>query len=187
MTSHRARRPRLRPSTAEAQRPASRESRAAVRPPGLRAPGAIALASVLVLAACGPEGGPIAVDESGLQVQEAVVAESEKEATDLRAGPTFTPFTEAPSILNRDEVVAAMVREYPPLLRDAGIGGTARIYFFIDKEGAVDQVRLDESSGHEALDTAALNVAGAFRFSPALNDGGPVPVWVSFPITFQPS
>lgn len=164
-----------------------RGSRATVRRPALSRPGAIAFASVLVLGACGPEGSPIAVDESGLQVQEAVVAGSEKGATDLRAGPTFTPFTDAPAILNRDEVVGAMVREYPPLLRDAGIGGTARIYFFVDEDGAVEQVRLDESSGHEALDTAALNVAGAFRFSPALNDGEPVPVWVSFPITFQPS
>ncbi|HSM59648.1 MAG TPA: hypothetical protein VK849_02575, partial [Longimicrobiales bacterium] len=48
----------------------------------------------------------------------------EERAADLSAAPTFTPFTVAPSILNRDEVVRAMEREYPPLLRDAGIGGT---------------------------------------------------------------
>lgn len=187
MTSERARHPSLSGSGAETNRSSSRRSRATVRLSRLVGPGAIAFASVLTLAACGPEGSPIAVDEAGLQVQEAVVAESREGAADLRAGPTFTPFTEAPVILNRNEVVATMVREYPPLLRDAGIGGTARIYFFINEEGSVEQVRLDESSGHEALDTAALNVAGAFRFSPALNDDEAVPAWVSFPITFQPS
>jgi len=103
----------------------------------------------------------------------------------LRAEPAFTPFTVAPSIMNRSEVVQAMTDSYPPLLRDAGVGGTARVYFFINKEGVVEQVRLDSSSGHDALDDAALNVAGAFRFTPALHFDEPVPAWVSFPITFQ--
>ncbi len=106
-------------------------------------------------------------------------------ASDISAAPTFTPYTVAPSILNRDEVVRAMVREYPALLRDAGIGGTVRVYFFIDETGQVRDTRVDQSSGHQALDDAALNVAGVYRFSPALNRDKQVPVWVSFPITFQ--
>jgi len=109
----------------------------------------------------------------------------EEEATDLAAAPTFTPFTVAPSILNRSEVVRAMEREYPPLLRDAGIGGTVRVYFFIDENGVVQDTRIDQSSGHQALDEAALKVADIYRFSPALNRDKKVPVWVSFPITFQ--
>jgi protein TonB len=106
-------------------------------------------------------------------------------ATDISAAPTFTPYTVAPSILNRDEVVRAMVREYPALLRDAGIGGTVRVYFFIDEGGQVRDTRIDQSSGHEALDEAALAVADVYRFSAALNRDKKVPVWVSFPITFQ--
>ena len=46
---------------------------------------------------------------------------------------------------------------------------------------------MDQSSGHPAIDDAAMNVAGAYRFSPALNGDEKTPVWVSFPITFQPS
>jgi protein TonB len=109
----------------------------------------------------------------------------EERQTDLSAAPTFTPFTVAPSILNRDEVVRAMEREYPPLLRDAGIGGTVRVYFFIDENGQVQDNRIDQTSGHQALDDAALKVASVYRFSPALNRDKKVPVWVSFPITFQ--
>jgi len=109
----------------------------------------------------------------------------EEKAQDLSAAPTFTPFTVAPSILNRDEVVRAMEREYPPLLRDAGIGGTVKVYFFIDENGTVQDTRIDQSSGHQALDEAALKVANIYRFSPALNRDKKVPVWVSFPITFQ--
>jgi protein TonB len=109
----------------------------------------------------------------------------EEQATDLSAAPTFTPFTVAPSILNRNDVVRAMEREYPPLLRDAGIGGTVTVYFFIDENGAVQDRRIHESSGHQALDDAALAVAEVYRFSAALNRDKKVPVWVQFPITFQ--
>jgi len=109
----------------------------------------------------------------------------EDQATDLSAAPTFTPFTVAPSIQNRDEVMRAMMREYPPLLRDAGIGGTVVVWFFIDEEGRVQQNQVNQSSGHQALDDAALAVAGIYRFSPALNRDRRVPVWVQFPITFQ--
>jgi protein TonB len=109
----------------------------------------------------------------------------EEQGTDLSAAPTFTPFTVAPSILNRNEVVRAMEREYPPLLRDAGIGGTVMVYFFIDENGSVQDNRVHETSGHQALDDAALAVAAQYRFSAALNRDKKVPVWVSFPITFQ--
>ncbi|MDZ7780244.1 MAG: TonB family protein [Gemmatimonadota bacterium] len=109
----------------------------------------------------------------------------DQEGGNLSDEPTFTPFTVAPEIQNRSEVVRAMEREYPSLLRDAGIGGTVRVYFFIDENGRVQDFRIDQSSGHDALDQAALDVAEVYQFSPALNRDQQVPVWVSFPITFQ--
>jgi TonB family protein len=99
--------------------------------------------------------------------------------------PVFTPYTVPPSILNREQVVRAMADAYPALLRDAGIGGTVRVFFFIDETGTVRDRRIDQSSGHPALDDAALAVAGVYRFSAALNRDRPTPVWVSFPITFR--
>ena len=104
---------------------------------------------------------------------------------DVSREPVFTPFTVAPSIRNRSEVVRAIEQAYPPLLRDAGIGGRVLVYFFIDAEGNVGSVRIDKTSGHAALDAAALTVAEVYRFRPAENRGVDVPVWVSFPITFQ--
>ena len=125
--------------------------------------------------------------ESGAPAEPSrTLVEAEEEPTlGAREEPSFTPFTTAPSIENRMEVVQAMAREYPPLLREAGVGGTVRVYFFINAEGEVERTRLDQSSGHEALDQAALRVAGVYRFEPALNGDEPVPVWVSFPISFQ--
>lgn len=106
-------------------------------------------------------------------------------AEDLGANPRFAPFTVAPQVLNVAEVVRVMQREYPPLLRDAGIGGTVRVFFLIGEDGAVRDTRLDHSSGHQALDDAALRVAGVYHFSAAQNRDTKVAVWVSIPITFQ--
>ncbi|MDX1646058.1 MAG: TonB family protein [Longimicrobiales bacterium] len=108
-----------------------------------------------------------------------------EEDTDISAHPTFTPFTVAPEILNRDEIVSAMSRNYPSFLRDSGVGGMVRVFFFIDETGKVRDTRIDESSGFESLDAAALEVASLYRFSPALNRDTRVPVWVSFPIEFR--
>lgn len=155
----------------------------------VRTPSSSARSAMMTLAAvvvavqgCGVDS-PVTIDDRDAQTVDLPTAPATP--SDIRAEPTFTPFTDAPSILNRSDVVASMAREYPPLLRDAGIGGTVRVYFFINESGRVEQVRIDQSSGHPALDEAAINVAGAYDFSPALNDGEPVPVWVSFPITFR--
>lgn len=103
---------------------------------------------------------------------------------DISEQPTFTPYTVGPEITNRTEAQRALEREYPPLLRDAGIGGTVRVWFYIDENGRVQDTRLVESSGHPQLDEAALAVADIMTFSPALNRDKQVAVWVQFPITF---
>jgi len=98
--------------------------------------------------------------------------------------PRFTPFTVAPDILNRTEIVDAMRRAYPQVLREAGIGGIVQVFFYIDETGHVKTTRLAQSSGYDQLDAAALQVANLYEFSPALNRDKNVPVWVSFPVTF---
>jgi TonB family protein len=104
---------------------------------------------------------------------------------DIARAPTFTPFTVRPDITNRTEVARALERAYPPLLRDAGIEGTAQVWFFIDETGVVQKAQVNQSSGHKALDEAALEVARAIRFTPAMNRDEPVSVWISLPITFM--
>jgi protein TonB len=102
----------------------------------------------------------------------------------LEEAPAFTPFTVKPDIRNREEVQRALQREYPPLLRDAGIGGTVLVWFFIDEDGHVVRTLVQEGSGYEGLDNAALKVAGIIQFTPALNRDKRVPVWISLPVTF---
>jgi protein TonB len=106
-------------------------------------------------------------------------------AEDIEAAPTFTPMTVPPKLLNQDEAVRAMQRFYPPLLRDAGIGGTVKMWFLIDENGRVMQTRVKEPSGQPSLDEAAHKVGEIMRFSPALNRDQKVKVWVEVPIIFR--
>lgn len=98
--------------------------------------------------------------------------------------PTFTPYTQPPDITNRSDVTAALQEAYPKELREAGIEGTAQVWFFIDAEGVVQRLQINKSSGDPDIDAAALRVASVVQFSPALNRDEPVAVWISLPISF---
>src|SRR5262245_18937456 len=99
--------------------------------------------------------------------------------------PGFSqPVTELPRLLNRAEVQRTMLRLYPQILMQAGIGGTTVVWLRLDEEGQVIQTDIKKGSGQRALDDAALEVAKRARFSPALNGEMRVRVWVELPIVF---
>lgn len=102
-----------------------------------------------------------------------------------RGGPSFTPFTVAPRILNGPEVAEVMQREYPPVLREAGIGGEVILWVHVDERGSPEESRVFRTSGFEEIDEAARRVVQRIRFSPALNGDRNVPVWIQFPLTFR--
>lgn len=100
--------------------------------------------------------------------------------------PHWIVYDVYPYIKNRDELRRALEREYPPLLRDAGIGGTTKVWFYVDETGKVVKTQVHTSSGHERLDNAALRVAHLYEFAPALRRDKAIAVWVSLDVTFRP-
>ena len=90
-----------------------------------------------------------------------------------------------PTILNRDEVVSAMYREYPASLREAGIGGTVVVTVNVLEDGTVEDVRVVNSgSGYPELDRAAQAVARIYRFNPAMRGDQPIAAVVTLPISW---
>ena len=159
-----------------------------------RAVALVAGSIMLVVAACGTQG-PVSSQPPSPEADQRVDAErptterGAKQVTleQVQEGPTFTPMTVRPNLKNPDEVLRVLQAEYPPLLKDAGIGGSVGVWFLIDRTGEVRRTQLQESSGHRALDQAALKVAETLEFTPAYNRDEPVPVWVAIPITFEPT
>lgn len=100
--------------------------------------------------------------------------------------PTFTPFEVRPELRNRSAYAQALTRQYPPMLKDAGIGGQVLLWVFINEQGDVTNTRIVNSSGYEQLDQVAESVMREVaQFSPALNRDQRVPVWIQIPVTFQ--
>jgi TonB family protein len=94
-------------------------------------------------------------------------------------------FTSAPKLLNQKDLNGIVAREYPPALRKTRQGGRVGVVTLVDRTGAVPAVFVQGPSGMQALDDAALRVACALKFQPALNDRTPVSTWISVPITFN--
>jgi len=99
--------------------------------------------------------------------------------------PDFIPYTVAPRLQNKEQVLARLREVYPRPLQSAGIGGTVLLWIYVDENGEVRDARIAESSGYKGLDTAAQTVAAAMHFSPAMNRDRVTAVWLSQPIFFE--
>jgi TonB family protein len=77
--------------------------------------------------------------------------------------------------------------DYPPSLRDQGIEGRVLLRLYADSQGTLlrDSIRIAESSGYPALDSAAVHGAAALKFSPALRSGRPVAGAFLQPVHFR--
>lgn len=93
--------------------------------------------------------------------------------------------TRRPQILNRAEVSRSMEANYPRAERENGIGGDPTVWFRVNEEGDVTFRQIASSSNECNLDVAALATAEVVRFSPALNNGVPLEVWVELPFSFR--
>ena len=90
-----------------------------------------------------------------------------------------------PRLLNEEQMVEAILAEFPPELRALRTSGVVTLMVNVGTDGSPQEVRVLESSGYLQFDEAAMRVAVFLRFSPALlSNGDPVASWVSFPIRF---
>lgn len=91
----------------------------------------------------------------------------------------------APRLLNLREVQETLQDQYPNELREARISGSVVLWLFVDDSGAMAEAMVHKSSDYEAFDTAALVIAEAMKFRPALMDSEPVGVWMLQKVDFD--
>lgn len=101
----------------------------------------------------------------------------ERPATPLSDGQDHPPV-----LVNAESPV-----RYPTELYERKIDGDVLLRLFVDADGNVhpDSTEIVESSGHQALDSAAVAAVPLFRFAPALRNGEPVGTSFLQPVQFR--
>lgn len=74
---------------------------------------------------------------------------------------------------------------YPSLAIQRDLGGTVWIKSLVNVYGEVDEAVIALSSGEPLLDSSAQLAAYRCKFSPARKNQQPVPVWVTYRISFK--
>lgn len=98
----------------------------------------------------------------------------------LLPGPKdFVPYDEMPVAINQPSPV------YPPLAQRAGMQGVVWLKALIDQEGKVRKVIIEkDSEAHAGFEEAAIDAAYKTTWKPALANGQPVALWVTYKVEF---
>lgn len=106
---------------------------------------------------------------------------------DPSATPSYIARDVEPRLRNGRDIQQLLERLYPPMLKEAGIGGRVLLWVFVDERGSAARSQVHTSSGYPALDNAAAQIVEQMEFSPAMNRDKPVGVWIAQPIDFSVS
>ena len=90
----------------------------------------------------------------------------------------FIPVEIQPEIIYKEKP------EYPRLARQAQLEGIVFLRVLVKEDGSVGDAIIQKTSGITSLDDAALKAVFDCKFKPAIQNGRPIKVWVSFPYEF---
>jgi TonB family protein len=105
-------------------------------------------------------------------------------APEAKKEDTF--YTVAPRVTNQSQVDSVRERVYPAELRSRGITGRTEVGVFVTPASEGTRIRVVNSSGLQDLDSAAVKVVRAMRWSAALNGTKPVGAYIRLAIPFGP-
>jgi len=91
----------------------------------------------------------------------------------------FVAFDQAPQFQKRVEP------EYPAIGREGGVEGTVGLMVYVAPDGLVKNVVVTQPMEIEAFNQAAVDAAYKCTFTPALQNGKPIGVWIAMPVNFK--
>ncbi|MCB2229242.1 energy transducer TonB [bacterium] len=97
----------------------------------------------------------------------------------------YPPIDSFVSVEIQPRMVYEVQPEYPRLAKEAGLEGKVWIKVLVDIDGSVRDAVVVKSSESAILDQAALEAAYSNRFSPAIQNGRPIPVWAAYQVDFR--
>ena len=102
--------------------------------------------------------------------------------------PTYeaSELDEPPRLTNQAEVDRVVERNYPSLLRDAGVQGAVTIRLRVLSSGRIDPESVSVvNSTHESFKDSAIRAVWQMRFAPGTLDGAPVAAFVTHTVRFE--
>lgn len=75
--------------------------------------------------------------------------------------------------------------KYPSIALEQDLQGVVIVKFEVKKDGSIGKIKIVKSLSKECDQAAAEVVSRLHRFTPAKQQGHPVPVWFTLPIRFQ--
>lgn len=143
--------------------------------PDEEAPEESQMATMDDLAAMAAPAPVMDLDEVG---DKDIVIENMEEL--LPSPDEFVAYEEAP------EKIEEIKPLYPEMARRAGIEGVVWVNALVDKEGKVRNVIVVKDSGANAgFEEAAIDAAKKTVWKPAISNGQPVALWVTYKIVFK--
>jgi TonB family protein len=100
-------------------------------------------------------------------------------------GPVFVAYEVEPVLTNQKELGNVLRRVYPSSYRATGLDVTALLWVYVARDGSVSASEVLKSTGYDAFDQAAEQVADAMKFDPATAGGQPVAVWIQRAVHFK--
>ena len=137
---------------------------------------AVGLGLTLGVVACSDSVGPSPSPEA------STTAESSSSATG-DDGEVYMVAEDPPELSGGMKALQKSI-QYPEMAKEAGIEGRVIVQFIVDKDGAVTNPTVTQGV-HEQLNEAALEAVTQQAFSPGRQDGEPVKVQMSLPVTFR--
>jgi TonB family protein len=95
-------------------------------------------------------------------------------------------YTTPPRLTNGAQMDSVRQHVYPKELKARGIGGRVEVGVYVTADAKNTKIRVTKGSGIRELDSAAVKVARAMKWDPALNGTKPVSAYIKFPIKFGP-
>jgi TonB family protein len=120
-------------------------------------------------------------DDLGINPDEKIQIVDEKESEEIPDAADFVPFEVAPQPLPDFYKQPA----YPKMAQTAGVKGRVIVQIFVDKKGNVLKHNIISATPDNlGFQEEVEKVIYGWKFTPAIQNGKPVGVWVQFPINF---
>lgn len=93
--------------------------------------------------------------------------------------PDFVAVEKDPEFVNRVQAV------YPEMAKRAGIEGKVIVKVLVGKNGKPEKAQIIKNPGTDIFDEAVINAVMNSTYTPAIQNGRPVKVWLMVPFVFK--